>query len=56
MPCATAASSSRPLHPHCKEDIRMPAELNFFDTYTMMDLQNRIEPKQTFISDRYIHK
>ena len=41
MPCATVASSSRPLHPHCEEDITMPAELNFFDTYTLMAVQKR---------------
>ena len=52
MPCATVASSSRPLHPHCEEDITMPAELNFFDTYTLMAVQKRIVPKQTFFRDR----
>lgn len=26
----------------------MPAELNFFDTYTLMAVQKRIAPKQTF--------
>ena len=25
----------------------MPAELNFFDTYTLMAVQKRIVPKQT---------
>lgn len=31
----------------------MPAELNFFDTYTLMAVQKRIVPKQTFFRDRY---
>ena len=26
----------------------MPAELNFFDTYTLMAVQKRIVPKHTF--------
>lgn len=53
MPCVTAAFSSRLLHLHCEEDITMPAELNFFDTYTLMAVQKRIVPKQTFFRDRY---
>lgn len=31
----------------------MSAELNFFDTYTLMAVQKRIVPKQTFFRDRY---
>lgn len=31
----------------------MPAELNFFDTYTLMAVQKRVVPKQTFFRDRY---
>lgn len=31
----------------------MPAELNFFDTYTLMAVHKRIVPQQTFFRDRY---
>ena len=31
----------------------MPAELNFFDTYTLMAVQRRAVPRQTFFRDRY---
>lgn len=53
MPCVTAAFSSRLLHLHCEEDTTMPAELNFFDTYTLMAVERRAVPRQTFFRDRY---
>lgn len=31
----------------------MPAELNFFDTYTLMAVYKRVVPKKTFFRDRY---
>lgn len=31
----------------------MPAELNFFDTYTLMAVERRAVPRQTFFRDRY---